>query len=194
MRSESKKIIIGLTALPGGGKDYVADILIKEYGFYKISPGDIIREKMKKEGLTKITREEQQDIQNRWRKEHGPDYIMQLCYERMVETGKKRFVVPGIRFPRDIRFYRGLKDFEFYNIYIWALRRIRYSRTTERKRIDMPASFCEFVKHDRREEKIFNLKLTAKMSDFKLTNHINNDKSIVGKVGDMMKKIGCLKI
>ena len=47
-------LIIGLSSLPGGGKDYIADILTKRYGFYKISPGDIIREKLSKMKKGKI--------------------------------------------------------------------------------------------------------------------------------------------
>ena len=50
-------IIIGLTALPGGGKDYIGDFISKEYHFFKISPGDIIREKLAKMRNGKINRE-----------------------------------------------------------------------------------------------------------------------------------------
>ncbi len=189
MPKKAKGIIIGLTSLPGGGKDYVADILTDRYGFSKVSPGDIIRARMKSEGLSKITREGQQDIQDRWRREHGPDYIMELCYLKMKKSGRKRFVVPGIRFPRDIKFYKKLGDFDFYNVYIWAPRRVRYKRTEERKRMDMPASFAEFVSHDRREEKIFNIKLTAKMSDYRLTNHINNDRSLSRKIRGIVEEV-----
>jgi Adenylate kinase. len=56
-------LIIGLSSLPGGGKDYIADILTEKYGFYKISPGDIIREKLSKMKKGKISREEQQKLQ-----------------------------------------------------------------------------------------------------------------------------------
>ena len=76
MKTDS--LVIGLSALPGGGKDYVADILSENYGFYKISPGDIIREKLSKMKKGKISREEQQKLQNILRKKYGKDYVMEL--------------------------------------------------------------------------------------------------------------------
>ncbi len=166
--------IIGLSALPAGGKDFIGDILHKKFGFYKISPGDIVREITKKElGSKKISREDQQKIQEKYRRKYGKNYIMELCYKKILKRKVKRAVISGIRFPNDIKFFKSKLGDKFINIFVYAPRKLRYQRTIERKREDMPKSYTEFVKQDKLEEKIFHLKQTKELSDF----IIYNDKS-----------------
>ena len=181
-------LIIGLSSLPGGGKDYIADILTKEYGFYKISPGDIIREKLSKMKKGKISREEQQKLQNILRKKYGKDYVMQLCMKRVKSVKKDRIAVAGIRFPNDILFFKRQKDVRFYNIFVYAPVKVRFKRTIDRKRIDAPASYKEFLNGDKNERKIFNLKETEKLSDFRLENSENESAELKNKIKNIIKK------
>ncbi|MCL4398850.1 MAG: AAA family ATPase [Candidatus Parvarchaeota archaeon] len=181
-------LIIGLSSLPGGGKDYIADILTKKYGFYKISPGDIIREKLSRMKKGKISREEQQKLQDILRKRYGKDYVMELCLKRIKSIKKDRIAIAGIRFPNDIRFFKRQKDIRFYNIFVYAPVKIRFKRTMDRKRIDAPASYKEFLKGDRNERKIFNLKETEKLSDFKLENSENESVELEKKIKNIIEK------
>lgn len=181
-------LIIGLSSLPGGGKDYIADILTKKYGFYKISPGDIIREKLSRMKKGKISREEQQKLQDILRKRYGKDYVMELCLKRIKSIKKDRIAIAGIRFPNDIRFFKRQKDIRFYNIFVYAPVKIRFKRTMDRKRIDAPASYKEFLKGDRNERKIFNLKETEKLSDFKLENSENESAELEKKIKNIIEK------
>jgi dephospho-CoA kinase len=182
---KTDSLVIGLSALPGGGKDYVADILSENYGFYKISPGDIIREKLSKMKKGKISREEQQKLQNILRKKYGKDYVMELCLKRIKKLKKDKVAISGIRFPNDIKFFKKQKGIRFYNIFIHAPVKVRFERTMTRKRIDAPGSYREFLDGDRNEKRIFNLNETEKNSDFKLENGKNN--SI--ELKKMIKKI-----
>ena len=178
-------LIIGLSSLPGGGKDYIADILTKRYGFYKISPGDIIRDRLSNMKKGKISREEQQKLQGMLRKKYGTNYVMELCMERIKSMKKDRIAIAGIRFPNDILFFKRQKFINFYNIFIYAPVKVRFKRTLDRKRIDAPSSYKEFLKGDRNERKIFNLKETKKLSDFKLENSENES----AELGKKLKKI-----
>ncbi len=182
-------IIIGLSSLPGGGKDYIADILTAKYGFYKVSPGDIIREKISRMKKGKITREEQQKLQGILRKRYGKDYVMELCLKKMRSTEKDRFAVAGIRFPGDVKFFKRQKNIRFYNIFVYAPVKIRFKRTMDRKRIDAPSSYDEFTAGDKNEERIFNLKETKRISDFRLDNGEDDSKELEKKIDRILGKI-----
>ncbi|MGC8533686.1 MAG: AAA family ATPase [Candidatus Parvarchaeum sp.] len=181
-------LIIGLSSLPGGGKDYIADILTERYGFYKISPGDIIREKLSKMKKGKISREEQQKLQDILRKKYGKDYVMELCMKRIRSVKKDRIAIAGIRFPNDIKFFKKQRGVKFYNIFVYAPVKVRFKRTMDRKRIDAPSSYKEFLKGDRNESKIFNLKETEKLSDFRLENSENESKELKEKIDRIIEK------
>ncbi|MCL4396854.1 hypothetical protein M1494_00720 [Candidatus Parvarchaeota archaeon] len=182
-------LIIGLSSLPGGGKDYIADILTETYGFYKISPGDIIREKLSKMKKGKISREEQQKLQGILRKKYGKDYVMELCMKRIKSVKKDRIAIAGIRFPNDIKFFKRQKGVKFYNIFVYAPVKVRFKRTMDRKRVDAPSSFREFLNGDRNERKIFNLKETEKLSDFMLENSKNSSEELNKRIKRIIEKI-----
>ncbi len=181
-------LVIGLSALPGGGKDYVADILSENYGFYKISPGDIIREKLARMKKGKISREEQQKLQAILRKRYGKDYVMELCLKQVKKMNKNRVAISGIRFPNDIKFFKRQKGIRFYNIFIRAPVKVRFERTIERRRIDAPDSYREFLEGDRNEKRIFSLDETKKLSDFKLENSKNSSEELNKRIKRIIEK------
>ncbi len=181
-------LVIGLSALPGGGKDYTADALAKDYGFYKISPGDIIREKLSRMKKGKISREEQQKLQGILRKRYGKDYVMELCLKQIKKMKKDKVAISGIRFPNDIKFFKKQNGLKFYNIFIDAPVKVRFKRTMDRKRIDAPGSYKEFLDGDRNERKIFNLNETKKLSDFRLENGKNESAELKKKINKIIEK------
>lgn len=173
-----KAIVIGLTALPSGGKDYTADILVKKYHFYKVSPGEVIREKIRDMGIKSFDRKAQQDLQDKLRKKYGKYYVMELCYQKIRKSGKKRIVIPGIRFPFDISFYKKKYDGRFINIYIDAPVKVRYRRAVKRQREDAPKSYAQFLKEDERERMMFKLEKTKDLSDIRINNSVDNSNDL----------------
>ncbi len=182
-------LIVGFSSLPGGGKDYVADFICRKYGFVKVSPGDIIREKLATMKKGKINREEQQKLQAVLRKKYGKDYVMELCLKKIKSMKSSRAAIAGIRFPADIAFFKKSKGIKFYNMFIHAPTRIRFERTMERKRADAPLSFKDFTNGDKKEKEIFNLDKTEKLSDFKFDNRENDSLELEEKINKIMKKI-----
>ncbi len=179
-------VVIGLSSLPGGGKDYIADLLVKDYGFYKVSPGDTVREILKKFG-SNITREVQQQIQDRLRKKYGDDYIMELCYKKITKSNKRKIVIPGIRRPGDVTFYREKFGDSFLNIFVYASQKLRYRRLMSRRREDSPSSYAEFLRQDKREMEIFNLDKTKRTSDVILSNNDNTHRKLRADLEDILK-------
>jgi len=186
---KSKILVVGFSSLPGGGKDYIADIICERYGFYKVSPGDIIREKMSKMKKGKISREDQQKLQASLRKRYGKDYVMELCLKKIKSMHTNKAAIAGIRFPADIKFFKRGKDISFYNIFVYAPTRLRFERTLERKRIDAPISYNDFINGDKNEKNIFHLDETEKISDFKLNNGENDSKKLYVRIDKILKKI-----
>ncbi len=170
---KKKYLIVGLSSFPGGGKDFIADILIDKYDFYKVSPGDITREALKRAGRGHtLTREMQEEISKRMIRKHGQNYIMELCYRQILKSKKPRIVIPGIRYPSDFEFYKEKFDDSFINIFVSASRKTRYDRIIFRKR-EAKISYAKFIKEDAEQEHRYHLQQTKELSDYK----INNDKS-----------------
>ena len=91
MGGRDKTVVIGLSSLPGGGKDYVADILVEDYGFYKVSPGDITRELLKRASKSvTMTREIQEQLTKDLIKKYGQNYLMELCYKKIRKSKKRQ--------------------------------------------------------------------------------------------------------
>jgi dephospho-CoA kinase len=163
------KIVLGISSLPGGGKDYIADLLTKYYGFYKVAPGDIIRAIIKKMG-TKLTFDKEQKLQANLRKKYGNNYIMELCYRKMIKSGKQKIVIPGVRFPADVLFYRRKFGSNFLNIFVFASKKTRYLREKNRGRGDDTVSYAEFIRRDDQQISTYNLKKTREISDVFMKN------------------------
>ncbi len=162
-------IVIGISAYPGGGKDFVADMLVKKYKFYKVVPGDIIRDLMKRQKIP-INRENETNFAAKLRKKHGSEYIMQLCYEHAKEEGKNKIVIAGVRTLGDLRFFRKNKYIFFKNIFVEAPAKLRYQRIIKRGRQDAPSSFKEFLKQDKLEDKTFGISKVKEASDYVIIN------------------------
>lgn len=180
--------IIGVTGLPGSGKDFVADMLVDKHGFYKIAPGDIIRRILKEELGDSFSRSDQQKWQAEKRSVYGESYVMQLCYDEMLKSGKSKIVLAGTRPPSDLEFYRKLVGGNFKNVYVDAPAGTRYSRLMDRKRMDAPKSFEEFLKEDENEEKLFSIKKTKELSDFILLND-SSAEALEKKLDDILTHI-----
>ncbi len=176
--SKRRVFVVGVSAFIGGGKDYIADILVDKYGFYKVSPGDITREIMKRAGA-KITREAQEKLTKGYIEKYGKDFVMELCYKKIISSKKDKIVVPGIRYPNDAMFYKKKLDGDFVNIFVDAPRKIRYKRLISRKREDVPDSYSDFLKQDTAQQERYDLKSTRKISDFRLNNGRNESKKLI---------------
>lgn len=108
---------------------------------------------------------------------------------RIKNIKKDKIAIAGIRFPGDILFFKKQKGVNFYNIFVYAPVKVRFKRTMDRKRIDAPASYREFLNGDKNEIKIFNLKETEKLSDFKLENSENESVKLKNKIKNIIEKI-----
>ncbi|MDP8012973.1 MAG: AAA family ATPase [Nanoarchaeota archaeon] len=187
MNDQKIKLAIGFSSLPGGGKDFVGDLLVQKYGFYKISPGDIIRSLTKKHGKP-VTREEETRIQKRYKEKYGKEYVMLLTYKAAIKSGKKYIAISGIRYPSDYRFFKERLGNRFVNIFVKADKKVRFRRIIERAREDAPKSYREFLREDREEIRTFNLNETERLSEFTISNN-DGKKELEKQITKIMNKL-----
>lgn len=143
--------IIGLVGLPGAGKTTVTEFLEK-HGFVRVILSDIIRDELKKRGVTDITRELLQDVGNEMRRMYGSDVLAKRAIKQLRSMGGDKFVIDGIRNVSEIAYLK--KQNHLLLIGIQAAARVRFMRLKRRKLNPLTNSYQEFLLQARRENKL----------------------------------------
>lgn len=91
-----------LLAPPGGGKGTVSERLVKDFGFYHISMGELLREEIKKETVVGKKIKEIVDKGNL-----VPDHFI-IEMVRLVVKGRDHYILDG--FPRTLHQAKEVKD------------------------------------------------------------------------------------
>ncbi len=149
--------IIGLTGSIGSGCTYVADKILGDLGYRKISLSQILRELYaKKEGTehAAATREQLQDFGDKVRNEKDPGYLAEEAVKRIDEGRKDKpescWVVDSIRNPAEIRVLRA-HALPFFLFGFYADKEIRRGRVAERL-VGEKADFDRVDKNDTGED------------------------------------------
>jgi len=175
---------LGILGPAGSGKGIAAKYLAKKYGYTIISMGNIVRDLARKEHLSP-KRENLEKLQAKYSKKYGKDFVIGKALEK-AKNSKKPVILDGIRKP--IQAEKAKKELKAKLILINAKPEIRFERMKIRRRKDFPKTLKEFSKIEEKENKVFNLKKTFSMVDFKADN--SNGKAYLFKQLDaIMKKI-----
>ena len=143
-----ERIVIGLTGMPGAGKDVVREI-IQKMGYPVVVMGDEIREEAKRRKL-KPTPENLGKVMLKLREEEGPAAIAKRCIPKMEKAKEEVVAVEGIRSLYEVEEFK--KHFpNFTLIAIHASPETRFQRLFQRKRSDDPKGWKTFVERDSRE-------------------------------------------
>ncbi|PIS07713.1 hypothetical protein COT78_01945 [Candidatus Berkelbacteria bacterium CG10_big_fil_rev_8_21_14_0_10_43_13] len=121
-------MIIGVTGWFASGKDTVADYL-KEKGLQSISLSDILREKLREEGI-EVIRENLLKKGNELREKHGTGHLAELALARIKKVGGKNWIIPSVRQVGEIEELRKSNEFVLWEIY--APIEIRFDRMRKR--------------------------------------------------------------
>lgn len=166
----------------GSGKTTVSDYLVSK-GFERVIMGDLVREKTKQEGL-KLTRENLQAIQKKYRDKYGQEYFIKEVIKKLKESGKDKLLIDGVRVPMDAILPK--KDGAVL-ILVDAPKKIRFERLKARGRENDPQTMQEFIKQEKAEWKAFNFKETLKYVDYEIDNS-GNLRELYRKVDELLKK------
>lgn len=120
--------VIGLVGPFGSGCTYVAEKIVKNNSYVRLSLSDELRMLFsEKHSRKKPTRKELQDFGDEIRNEKGSNYLAQLVIKKINEDTSKNYVVDSIRNPEEIGILR--KEIaEFYLFGVFAEPDIRWER------------------------------------------------------------------
>ncbi|MGB9732344.1 MAG: AAA family ATPase [Candidatus Micrarchaeales archaeon] len=178
-------MIICITGMPGSGKSVAANYLARK-GFEVIEMGDIIRDKMKKEGI-KITNESIREYALSLRKRFGNDIVAKLTVQK-INGKRKNMVIVGVRSKKEIDYFRKRLG-NFYVIALTAPKMVRYKRLKERGRQDDVVTMKEFKYREEKERK-YGVESAIKNADFVIANtsSINDLKKDIDSALALLKR------
>jgi dephospho-CoA kinase len=145
-----RRIIVGITGMPGAGKSTVADALV-ELGFLRINMGDVIRDEALRRGV-RMDDESLGKLMLQLRTEYGDDVIAGICLRKINDSSADRFVIDGLRSFVEAEAFRKAGFFKLLAVHASSSRRLRLLQ--KRGRADAPVSKSTFENRDAREKSI----------------------------------------
>jgi len=143
-----KRAVIGITGMPGSGKNTVREI-VREFGFPIVVMGDEVRAEAERRGLD-LTPENLGKVMLQVREEGGPGVLARRCIPKIKALNSPVIVVDGIRSMHEVREYK--KEFPSFKIVaVDASPKTRFDRLLKRGRTDDPKDWETFVERDERE-------------------------------------------
>ncbi|MBN1923485.1 MAG: dephospho-CoA kinase [Nanoarchaeota archaeon] len=161
--------VIGLCGSIGAGKDVVSKYLVSKYGYFQVTVGDVVREAMKKRGI-EVTREKSDAFSQEMRDEHGAEYWIGQCVEKVKRENIKKAVIDGVRLPSDHDVIRKAFGKDYILLKVDADPMIRFQRLQSRGRSDLPKNLDHFKKQEDGQNKMFKLDQTFKMASAVIDN------------------------
>lgn len=140
--------IIGIVGPIASGKGEVARFLSEEYGFFRTSLSDRIREINVKRNLSN-TRETLQNLGDELRRLYGNDILCELTMNLLEDQPK--IVIESIRHPDELKFFRDFGNRNTKIIAVDATREKRFKYMLERNLEGDPKTWTEFLIRDTRE-------------------------------------------
>ena len=148
----SSRTILGITGMPGSGKTVFANIL-KEYGFIRVTMGDVIRREVKEREMER-TAENCRLVMYQLREQHGDDIIAKKTGEFIKTLDETKIVIDGIRSMVECNYFKQTFGEYFAFVAVHANPQIRFSRLVGRTRDDDPTSYKDFIERDEGELKL----------------------------------------
>jgi dephospho-CoA kinase len=144
----TKKTVIGVTGMPGAGKDVVREVF-RELGFPIVTMGDEVRAEAERKGLPP-TPENLGKTMLKLRAEEGSGVLAKRCLPKIEALNSKIVVVDGIRSLDEVAEYKKEHP-DLKIIAVHASPETRFERLVRRNRSDDPEDWKVFNERDQRE-------------------------------------------
>jgi len=165
-----KPKVIGVAGTAASGKDSVANIFVKKYGFKKILLSNYLREEARKRHH-KPDRDYLRRLQAILKREHGRHFLVAEAIDTILKKDHirmKNIVIVGLRAPEETRLAKNKLKAKI--IFVDANPFIRYKRAKERRRQGFAKTYTSFLHEEALENAAFDFHLTKKYVDFKIDN------------------------
>lgn len=179
-----KKIVVGVTGLPGSGKSTFTRIA-REMGFPVVVMGDFVRMEAEKRGL-EPTAENLGRLMVEIRREKGEDAIAKLTVEAVRGIDNPTVFIDGVRSLKEVEeFKKSFRDFRL--IAVHAPEKVRFERLIRRLRSDDVTTIEKFRERDLRELKI-GVGDTIALAD-RIIENVGSKKEFKVKVKKFLEEI-----
>lgn len=172
---EKELTVLGIIGTIASGKDTLANFLVKNYGFKKITTSNFLRYEAEKKGI-KCIRENLRKLQAQLRKEYGEDYIITKVIETILTKDHlrmKKIALVGLRTPVDVELAK--KKLGAKIIFLDAKPEIRFLRQKQRARKGYDKNYDKFLQEDALEKATFEMHITRKLADFFIENNTEKE-------------------
>jgi dephospho-CoA kinase len=192
------RIVVTVVGLPGSGKSMAADML-KKRGFEVIELGDIWRELLKKNHISRFDPIGTREFTRKIRQKYGKDVYARYAY-RKIQKKRHLVAIMGIRSTYEMAYLKKhLKG--IHVIALLAPIKMRYGRLKARGKPEDPKDFKDFKWLDTRERRGFmkarseekhGVMHIIKDADYVIANTstISRLESNIGKVVKKIKESG----
>jgi len=144
----TKKTVIGVTGMPGSGKDVVREVF-RELGFPIVVMGDEVRAEAERRGLP-FTPENLGKIMLQLRAEEGVGVLAKRCLPKIKALNSQVVVIDGIRSLDEVAEYKNVYP-DLRIVAVHASPKTRFERLVKRNRSDDPKDWKTFNERDMRE-------------------------------------------
>lgn len=157
-------IVIGTTAYPGSGQDFIADEICKMLDFRKYSMGDLIRQIASSKGIIP-TRENLQDIRREYDTRLGRNFFSLILSDMIIQANSNA-IVTGIRRKEELQIFRDRLN--IYLIHVVADDEVRLKRIIHRSEAKDPKTYADFPQQEKAEGQLFDMPYLIEQSDYRL--------------------------
>ena len=175
---------LGVLGAAGSGKGIAAKYLAKKYHYKIVNLGDIVRSLARKEKL-KPTRDNLEKLQAKYSKKYHYDFIIEHALEK-AQRIKGPVILDGIRKPVQAKLAKQKLNAKL--ILVDATPELRFERMKKRRRTGFADTLEEFKRSEAKEDKVFNLKKTFSMIDYKVNNS-DGMQLLFKQLDNLMRKI-----
>jgi len=175
---------LGIYGPAGSGKGIASKYIAKKYGYNIINMGNIVRALARKEHITP-TRENLEKLQAKYSKIYKQDFVIEHALEKAYKS-KKPVIFDGIRKPIQARLAKEKMNAKL--ILVDAKPELRFERMKKRRRTGFAETIRDFKRSEANEDKVFNLKKTFSMADYKIDNS-NGERYLLRQLDRIMRKI-----
>lgn len=169
----------------GSGKSIITNFLVKNYKFKSIIMGNLVRAEARKRGII-ANRENLHNLQAKLRKKNKY-YFINKVIDKINKSKQDRWVIDGLRNPEDAILIK--KKFNAKIIFVDAPPILRWKRIIKRGRsYEKNITFKDFLKKEKKEDKIFNFNITKKYADYKIIND-STKKELYKKIKEIINSI-----
>lgn len=175
---------LGIFGPAGGGKGFASNYVAKKYGYNIINLGNIVRALARKEHI-RPTRENLEKLQSKYSHKYHHDFVIEHAIEK-AKNSKKPVIFDGIRKPVQAKMAK--QKFKAVLILVDAKPELRFERMKKRRRTGFAKTLKEFKKSESNEDKVFNLKKTFSIADYKIDNS-NGEKYFLKELDKIIRRI-----